>query len=147
MDLIFCHLKGCPRCQGDLIFDENDWRCWQCGHYYYTIPGQPLEQCLQESRMMNGAAASVPDEQRAAVQEVAERPRRQGYGARSARNINSVIRAKVLSDERWAVRNRRVIEYLDQGLSIREIAQLVGKGERQIRVVRERLIDLRAAEE
>ena len=57
-----------------------------------------------------------------------------------------MIRAKLLSDERWAKRNRQVIEYLDKGLSIRETAKLVGKGERQIRVVRERLADVRAAE-
>ena len=71
--------------------------------------------------------------------------RRKGYRARSTRNIDSVIRAKKASDERWLARNQQVIEYLDKGLSIREVSRLVGRGERQIRVARERLADLRAA--
>ena len=54
-----------------------------------------------------------------------------------------MIRAKRVSDERWRARNQQVIEYLEQGLSVREIARLAGRGERQIRVVRERLADLR----
>ena len=29
-------LKACPKCRGDLVFDEGDWRCLQCGTYYYT---------------------------------------------------------------------------------------------------------------
>lgn len=147
MELIFCYLKGCPRCEGDLLFDETEWRCWQCGQYYYAIPGQPLDQCIHEIRMIDSEAVPVPDDGQPAVQEEGPHRRRGGYGARSARNINSVIGAKMLSDERWRERNRRVIAYLDQGLSIREIAKLVGKGERQIRVVRERLAELRAAAE
>ena len=144
MEIIFCHLKGCPRCAGDLVFDEADWRCWQCGHYYYTNAGKPLERCLAEHDRANGDIPHLPPPERATQE--GQDTRRKSYGARSARNINSVIRAKLLSDERWARRNRQVIEYLDKGLSIREIAKLVGKGERQIRVVRERLADLRAAE-
>jgi hypothetical protein len=144
---MICHLKGCPRCDGDLVFDEGDWRCWQCGHYYYTWRGQPLEESLARSQpatpRQEEAAAPVGAERRAE----GDGKRRRGYGARSARNINSVIRAKVLSDRRWGDRNRQIIQYLDEGLSIREIARRVGRGERQIRVVKERLADLRAAGE
>lgn len=28
-------LACCPKCQGDLVLDEGDWRCMQCGTYYY----------------------------------------------------------------------------------------------------------------
>ena len=72
---------------------------------------------------------------------------RKPYGARSSRNINSVIRAKQTSDERWWARNREIVGYLDQGKSVREISRLVGLGERQVRVARERLADLRSNEE
>ena len=29
-------LKACAKCQGDLVLDEGDWLCLQCGTYYYT---------------------------------------------------------------------------------------------------------------
>ena len=29
-------LKGCAKCLGDLVLDEGDWLCLQCGTYYYT---------------------------------------------------------------------------------------------------------------
>lgn len=29
-------LKACPKCRGDLVLDEGDWLCLQCGTYYYT---------------------------------------------------------------------------------------------------------------
>ena len=28
--------KGCVKCQGDLVLDDGDWLCLQCGAYYYT---------------------------------------------------------------------------------------------------------------
>ena len=42
-------LACCPKCQGDLVLDEGDWRCMQCGTYYYPTrrrangrrPGRP----------------------------------------------------------------------------------------------------------
>ncbi len=30
------HLKVCLKCRGDLVLDEGDWLCLQCGKYYYT---------------------------------------------------------------------------------------------------------------
>ena len=39
-----------------------------------------------------------------------------------------------------------IIEALDRGLSVREVATLFDRGERQIRVIRERLAELRAAD-
>ena len=29
-------LKTCIKCQGDLVSDQQDWICIQCGTYYYT---------------------------------------------------------------------------------------------------------------
>ena len=31
-------LKGCVSCGGDLILDDGDWLCLQCGRYYYARP-------------------------------------------------------------------------------------------------------------
>ena len=141
---ILCYLKSCTKCGGDLILDEGYWRCWQCGQYYYRIRIRadngvgthfaPFD--LQDSDTAHHLDPGSEEVRPA-------KSRRQGYGARSARNIDAVIRAKRVSDERWWARNRQAIEYLDQGLSIREIAVLLHRGERQIRVVRERLTDLR----
>lgn len=150
MSSVFCFLKGCTKCHGDLVFDDGDWRCWQCGHYYYSggvpsadelknewvdgvnDPGQPDPTSDGSTDHVNGPGHP-------------KRGRRRGYGARYSRSIDAVIRAKQASDEKWWARNRQIIEYIDQGLSIREIARLADRGERQIRVVRERLYDLRAA--
>ena len=73
------------------------------------------------------------------------RRRRSNYGSRAARNINSYIHAKSRGEDRWWDRNKQVVEYLDQGLSVQEIAGLTERGPRQIRTIRERLADLRAA--
>ena len=62
---------------------------------------------------------------------------------RSPRNLNSRIVARDRSDSRWWKRNRDVVKYLDQGLSVREISNLMSHGERQVRIIRERLHDLR----
>ncbi len=29
-------LGACLKCRGDLAYDEGDWKCLQCGVYYYT---------------------------------------------------------------------------------------------------------------
>ena len=28
-------LKCCGKCDGDLTLDGDEWRCFQCGTYYY----------------------------------------------------------------------------------------------------------------
>ena len=43
-------LGACLKCRGDLAHDDGDWKCLQCGVYYYTglyadmrrAPGAPL---------------------------------------------------------------------------------------------------------
>ena len=34
-------LKACVKCRGDLVWDDGDWLCMQCGRYYYTRLYQP----------------------------------------------------------------------------------------------------------
>lgn len=29
-------LKACAKCKGDLVLDDGDWLCLQCGTYCYT---------------------------------------------------------------------------------------------------------------
>ncbi len=29
-------LGACLKCRGDLVYDDGDWLCLQCGVYYYT---------------------------------------------------------------------------------------------------------------
>jgi len=129
---MFWRLKGCNRCTGDLVMEEDSWRCWQCGHYYYPNVSQP------------SAHSSEPVSAR---QSHSFGRKKNGYGERADRNINSMIRAKRTSDESWWTRNQRIITFLDGGWPVRDIALVTGRGARQIRVVREKLIDLRVQAE
>ena len=130
---MWCRLKGCPKCRGDLVLDGDEWRCWQCGQYYYPRPAVldlPEEPAVSDPLLASEAA------------EASVRARRRVK--RAPRNINSLIMAKDRSDRRWWRRNKELIQFLDEGRTIREISLMLTRGERQIRVVRERLHDLRA---
>ena len=35
-DVNWFYLKSCAKCGGDLVLDEGDWLCVQCGTYFYT---------------------------------------------------------------------------------------------------------------
>lgn len=150
---MFVRLKGCVRCAGDLVLDAGEWKCWQCGHYYYGWRGasypEPLPGHGTRSQPQKGGGPEPPLHTAGlgARRGATGARKRSEYGPRASRNINSVVRAKKTSDDRWWARNRQIIQYLDQNLSIREIARLMGLGERQVRSVRERLADLRAAAE
>ena len=37
------NLASCPKCKGDLVYEGDEWRCLQCGKYYYPKRRQPLE--------------------------------------------------------------------------------------------------------
>lgn len=132
--MMWCRLKNCPKCRGDLVLDGDEWRCWQCGQYYY--PKSAVLEMPPDPPLNLGVSpyAVVP-------QRSVQKGRR---GHRGPRNINSLIMAKDRSDRRWWRRNKIVVGYLDEGRSIRDIALLASRGERQIRVIRERLHDLRA---
>ena len=117
---MLCLLKNCGKCGGDLLLDGDEWRCWQCGRYYYP-KSDPLD--------------------------VPEGSQRRAQPRRAPRNTNSRIMARIRSEHRWWSRNQGVIQHLDQGLSVREIALRVKLGERQIRIIRERLNDFRSVKE
>ena len=113
------------------MLDGEEWCCWQCGQYCYPI----IESLDQREEPPNPSLA-------AAIGEIMPSPRKTRV-RRSPRNLNSRIVARDRSDSRWWERNRDVVKYLDQGLSVREISILVSHGERQVRIIRDRLHDLR----
>ena len=129
-----CKFKDCTKCKGDLVLDGDEWRCWQCGTYYYP----------------HAAVMDLPVESPASMQvieesEVESEPRPVRARRRTMTNINSVIMAKERSENRWWTKNQEIIERLKQGYSVRDISESVGKGQRQIRGVQERLRDLSLA--
>ncbi len=130
-------LKSCQKCHGDLMQDGDEFRCWQCGNYYYPKIDLPELSSL----------SAVPDANQNPL-DLPELPKRRHRRSRWAgRDINSLIVAKDRREERWWSRNAELIKFLDAGNSVREIAVLISKSERQVRVVREQLNDLRAASE
>ena len=124
-------IKGCRRCGGDVSLEDGLWRCLQCGRYY----------CLERSGLIGpplGEGHVVPTE--------ADEPGA-GHGmpvARATRTVNSIIRATAMSEGRWWARNKETIAFLDEGRSVRDIAGLTARAQRQIRHVRGKLADLRA---
>ena len=58
MKVLFCYLKGCEKCGGDLVHDDGDWRCWQCGEYYYSSRRAGAGDTPAES--LAGCPASAP---------------------------------------------------------------------------------------
>ena len=134
--MVWC-FKSCGKCGGDLMLEEDVWRCWQCGHYYYPSRAEPVE---APSQQLDGPDRVVPGGHGRVMH-------RGGYGGRAGRNINAVVDAKNISDERWIARNQQVIAFLDEGRTVGEIALLTAMGRRQIRVVREKLADLKMGDE
>ncbi len=125
-------LKCCNRCNGDLVLDGDEWRCWQCGRYFYPkIAGLQTSPDVSE-----GETASMMTEE--------VKPRRHRRPRWAVGDINSLIVAKLRSEERWWDRNRQIIRYFDEGRPVGEISLLVGRSERQVRVIKEQLHDLRA---
>ena len=129
---MLCKLKACRKCYGDLVLDGDEWRCWQCGLYYYPKP--PVTESPPAIDHINGAVLTLGRTTNGRLH------RR----SRAARDINAVIAAKDRSEDRWWNRNKDVIRYLDEGRTVRDISLLIGRGQRQIRVIRERLNDIRA---
>ena len=122
-------MENCGKCGGSVFKEVDEWRCWQCGRYYYVRLDFMDFPDMDRSRAMSDDSDS------------GHRTRR------SVRSINSRIAAGESSNLQWWSRNRDVIRCLEQGLSIREIAIGLELGERQVRVVRQRLDDLRASTE
>ena len=72
------------------------------------------------------------------------KPRRRRSSRWAVRDINTLIVAKNRSEKKWWDRNSDLILLLDNGKTVKEIAATAGRSERQIRVIREQLNDLRA---
>lgn len=133
---MLCRLKECGKCGGDLVLDFDEWRCFQCGRIYYPKRA-PMELLLDPMEVHHPMSTDIsPGE--------ADLDRKRRKARRSPRRINSVVEAKHRSEENWWNRNQQVIYHLDKGNSVRQIAEIVGRGARQVRMVRERLYDLRA---
>lgn len=126
--------KGCGKCGGDLTLNVDEWSCFQCGHIYYPQPS-PIERQLDRLDFQDPSANGEADPDR-------KRPKVR----RSARHQDPLVSATRFNEKMWWTKNQHVIYHLDQGKKVREIAEIVGQGPRQIRVVRERLHDLRSVE-
>ncbi len=126
--------KGCGKCCGDLVQEGDEWRCFQCGRVYYPQSSSTeLQLNAKDIERSETAGETGTDRNRPMVR-------------RSARHLNPVLAATRLNEEQWWTKNKSVIYHLDRGKKVREIAEIVGLGPRQVRVVRERLRDLRTAE-
>ena len=133
---MLCRLKDCGKCGGDLFLDFDEWRCFQCGRIYY--PQRPsIELLLEPMEDQHLLAADVSRGE----DDLDCNGRR---ARRSPRSINAVLSAKSRSEEKWWARNKQVIHHLDMGNSVGQIAEMVGRGARQVRLIRERLYELRA---
>lgn len=131
---MLCQLRSCQRCQGDLVLDGEEWRCWQCGHYYYPksdLPELQLDDAGPVTLSVNGDSTGL-------------KPRRRRRSRWAVRDINTLIVAKDRSEKKWWNRNEHLIKLLDGGQTVKAIAITSGRSERQIRVIREQLNDLRA---
>jgi len=117
--------KSCTRCSGDLVMEEKDWKCIQCGRYYDPIG----------SDMSNISAQSTPT--RSAIH--LPRNRRLACGGIPGRSINSLVQARKNSEDKWQEKNKEIIIYLKRGFSSQRIANLMGCNGRRVRLVRQRL--------
>ncbi|MDA0735285.1 MAG: hypothetical protein O2909_11985 [Chloroflexi bacterium] len=117
--------KACRKCQGDLLPDGDEFRCFQCGNYYYP----KIE--LPELESVFPGAAGVIDH-------LHPLPRKY---IRSSRLSVACGRA----EQRWWARNQGLIKLIDSGGTAVQLAKLTTVSARQIRAVREKLYELRAA--
>ena len=127
-------LESCDKCQGDLILDGDEWRCWQCGTYYY--PDKPVMDLPLESEIVTLTVQATDSK-------VSTRRARTRKFTTS--NVNAGIVSKECNDQRWWARNQEIIDRLEKGETVRNISEMVGKDVRQIRSIREQLKDMAPA--
>ena len=134
---MLCRFKDCGKCRGDLVLDGDAWRCWQCGTYYYLHdPREPTTDLPMDfPELKLGVRGSDSED---------------GFNQPRARrrtkvHINAVIASKERSEIRWWDKNQDIIARLKKGETVRNISEVVGKGQRQIRGVQERLKDMALA--
>ena len=112
--------KSCGKCGGDLMADGDEWCCFQCGTYYY--PQNPVENVSQD-------AAPLPQTFDCGFHENStSRPIR-----------TDIISSTKRSGPHWLVIDQALIDLCNEGRSVQEISEIVGKSRRQIRDVKSHL--------
>ena len=124
-------LKSCRICRGDLALDAEEWRCLQCGRYYYLEPA--LKTALESTAVSPAKSALLLNGP------VIQRRHPRQPGGMASNNLNPLLEARESRDREWKARHGAVIHYLDRGYKIGEIAARTGLSPRNIRSVRERL--------
>ena len=109
--------KRCGKCQGDLIAEGDEWRCFQCGIHYYPENSDPSP--APDSLEANKRYQRIPP------------------------SINSRIANDNNRMARWWERNKKIIADLDSGIDVKEIAKKYGKTKETIRKIRSELEDFR----
>ena len=122
-------LKSCGKCGGDLLISVGETGCIQCGQYYYPKPDLPIDY----PRLTVTTSPGGTDTRR----------KRRRTGGLAGRNINSVVESQLASTQKWRDRNRQTITLLESGRTVTETAEASGQKLRQVRLVAERLRDLK----
>lgn len=123
--MVQINLKACGKCGGDLKLDENEWRCWQCGHAHYTA--------VEMSRILE-AAKSPPNPPK--EDQPSKTKRRGGRAYGSVGDHNRQIERRNRAEKHFWEKNKEVIRLFDEGLTLKEVAAIDGRGERRLDVVR-----------
>ena len=105
-------LKGCTKCHGDLVSENGDLRCYNCGFYYYNL-SEKEKASRDYTRLVNKRESEGG---------------RPGPKSRAAKSVNSRIKSQDKS--------RPVQEYLKSGRSALEITTLLGVSDRYVRSIR-----------
>ena len=121
--------KSCGKCGGDLFATDSEWGCIQCGQYYYPKAGLPLDY----PQLTVTASVGGKDNRR----------KRRRTGGLAGRNINSVIQSQLASTQKWRDRNQQIITHLESGRTLTETAGVLGQNLRQVRMVADRLREIK----
>ena len=112
--------KSCGKCGGDLRLDEDEWCCFQCGTVYY--PQNPVEDISQDTRPVLQTVDCG------------------SHGNSTSRPIRTeIIRPPMHSGHHLLDINQALIDLCNEGRSVQEISEIVGKSRRQIRDVKSHL--------
>ena len=55
--------KGCKRCTGDLVLVDAEWRCFQCGRYYFLRNAEVYEPSWDVRKRLMDEAVLASDPQ------------------------------------------------------------------------------------
>ncbi|MDA1337538.1 MAG: hypothetical protein O3C23_02110 [bacterium] len=113
--MVLVQFKKCTKCQGDLLSDGDEWRCLQCGRYYYPPNTQlhPEPGCYGENSEVGNVNVRIEGHRRALVS--------------------------------WWERNKKIIACIDRGMSNKDIAKEVRRSPDTISKIRVELVENRAS--